>query len=949
MINTTLNSMGQTQAQTNISSSGLGTTVSQPDGGVTNITGGTRQGLNLFHSFGEFNVPEGKIANFQNEAGAPQTDNILSRVTGSNSSNIFGTLQTTDFGNANLFLMNPKGIIFGPKSALNIGGSFYATTANIIEFTDGMQFSAVPGPDDASLLTSASPEAFGFLGQETPTINLNGTIENTAAVRIEGLDSKGSDIVIVARDAFSEEKNGIVDGVKITGTLLTQGGKFELASVASPGRTVLEPVNLNDFNNQGRLTLVEGSEINTKGNFVGNNGGKVLIQGGEIKLEINSKIITSPREGLPPAPPTFIPNPSLGEGGDIEINGTESVTVAGSFVSTSSVLTSGGGGSITLAAPTVSLIDNSIIQTSAAFFGSSGSVVIKTTDSAPLSIKDSQINTTAFGPAVGDGGNITLNAPQVHIDGSNISSNTGSTTASAGTIEFNVGDITLTNSTQVDSSAALGTSQAGNIRVQGMNASGSSANSVLIDSDSTLSTTSGNISADAVGGSININAKQVALLNGGGLNANGRSGEAGLISVTASEGVTISGTSSTGSSSQISVIRQDGGNSGITSPSVQINTANLSILGGNITLTNEGNGPGGNLLVQGVDGNGAMARSISISGQSTKDNPAGLFTTTSGKGPGGNTTLIANQVIVRNNAEVTSSSTSSNTGAGAAGSVTVRTTNSIFLNGATIATEAVEGNGNEIQLIAGQNVELNNQAEVTAKSIAGNAGDISVEAKDSILITDSFVTTSSGGGDGGNIDFSANNLIFVDPSVISSSVGNGLGGNVSMNADSIVFQASQVLANATSGQGGKITMSANVVLQDLSSKFDASAGPTGIDGEVNIRAPIQNLNGTIAPLPENILSATTLYSQRCVAQKNGQFSSFSRGGGTGPLSGANGLLPSPLGANFSSIDASVSSQTEYHITIDRISRGLQPDLTRVRKKELLSNKSNFNLFEKDCS
>jgi len=117
-------------AQTSpITPSGLNTQVSAPEnlpsGAVQhNITGGTRPGGggNLFHSFGAFGVPTDNIANFRNDSALPTT-NILSRVTGGNPSNIFGTIQTQGFGNANLFLMNPAGIVFGPDATLNVGGS----------------------------------------------------------------------------------------------------------------------------------------------------------------------------------------------------------------------------------------------------------------------------------------------------------------------------------------------------------------------------------------------------------------------------------------------------------------------------------------------------------------------------------------------------------------------------------------------------------------------------------------------------------------------------------------------------------------------------------------------------------------------------------------------------------------------------------------------------------
>ena len=87
------------------------------------ITGGTRpgNGPNLFHSFGHLKVPSNNIANFLNDSGLP-TSNILGRVTGGNISNIFGTVQTTGFENANLFLINPAGFLFGPTARSTSGG-----------------------------------------------------------------------------------------------------------------------------------------------------------------------------------------------------------------------------------------------------------------------------------------------------------------------------------------------------------------------------------------------------------------------------------------------------------------------------------------------------------------------------------------------------------------------------------------------------------------------------------------------------------------------------------------------------------------------------------------------------------------------------------------------------------------------------------------------------------
>jgi filamentous hemagglutinin family protein len=115
----------------------LGTTVNST-GNIFTINGGTRSGNNLFHSFSQFSVPKGGAAIFNN---ATNVQTIFSRVTGSQLSTIDGILKSS--GRANLFLMNPNGIVFGPNAKLNLGGSFIGTTASTIKFEDGLEFNTV--------------------------------------------------------------------------------------------------------------------------------------------------------------------------------------------------------------------------------------------------------------------------------------------------------------------------------------------------------------------------------------------------------------------------------------------------------------------------------------------------------------------------------------------------------------------------------------------------------------------------------------------------------------------------------------------------------------------------------------------------------------------------------------------------------------------------------------
>src|ERR1043166_2427804 len=206
-------------AQT-ITSSGLDTAVSAPiqlPSGQTqfDITGGTRPegGTNLFQSSADFNVPNDNIANFLNDSGLP-TSNILARVTGGDVSNIFGTIQTTGFGHANLFLMNPAGFLCGPTATVNVGGMVTFNSADYLKLADGVRFNASPSTSADLLLSTAPVAAFGFLGSNPGAITVQGSQLSV---------TEGTGISLV--------------GGKITvqgGTLTAPSGQINLASVGKP-------------------------------------------------------------------------------------------------------------------------------------------------------------------------------------------------------------------------------------------------------------------------------------------------------------------------------------------------------------------------------------------------------------------------------------------------------------------------------------------------------------------------------------------------------------------------------------------------------------------------------------------------------------------------------------------------------------------------------------------
>ncbi len=172
-----------------------------------NIQGGrlSADGTNLFHSFSEFNLQKGQTASFSS---TEIIKNILTRVTGGNQSFINGTVQVVG-GNANLYIMNPAGIAFGPSAQLNVPASFTATTANGIRFNQAW-FSAT-GTNNYEQLVG-TPSAFAFPRQPT-------AVFNAADLEVK----PGQDLTLMGGSVIN------------TGTLKAPGGNITIAAIPEQG------------------------------------------------------------------------------------------------------------------------------------------------------------------------------------------------------------------------------------------------------------------------------------------------------------------------------------------------------------------------------------------------------------------------------------------------------------------------------------------------------------------------------------------------------------------------------------------------------------------------------------------------------------------------------------------------------------------------------------------
>ena len=346
-------------------------------GNVRVVEGGTRRGGNLFHSFREFSVPTGGEASFQGVDSS--VTNLFTRVTGSSVSRINGTIQVlqTDgtVSPANLFLLNPNGIVFGPNASLNIGGAFLATTADSISFDGARQFSAV-NPQASPLLTLSIPTGLQFGSNPQPIIN-----------RSTGLQVRSGETLALVGGQISF----------LGGAVTSSGGRVELGAVGGsnlPTQVTFTnntlALNYQNVQNFQDIRLSNGAYVDASGE----RGGDVQIRGRNVVLtDISS--IGAATQGAEP-------------GGTIDVGATQSIILRGG--STIATFTSGES------------------RAGDVFLRASDSVQLLGTVKIPdekTSIQPSAVGSQVSESATGNGGNVTVEtAHLIAQDGGGIDAST---------------------------------------------------------------------------------------------------------------------------------------------------------------------------------------------------------------------------------------------------------------------------------------------------------------------------------------------------------------------------------------------------------------------------------------------------------------------------------------------------------------------------------------------
>ncbi|NJR16929.1 MAG: filamentous hemagglutinin N-terminal domain-containing protein [Calothrix sp. CSU_2_0] len=420
--------------------------------GVTSdrIDGGVIKGNNLFHSFREFNVKNGQQVYFANPSGI---NNILGRVTGNNPSQILGTLGVN--GNANLFFINPNGIIFGQNARLDVGGSFIASTASSLKFADGSNFSAT-APEKTPLLTVSVPIGLQFAGNPG-NILVQGNGRGLRRSETPILDTKDALRVQPNRTLALVGGHVALEG----GTLKTAEGRIELGSVAGTGLVSLTPnekgfsLGYEGISNFGDISFSKATAVDASG--IG--GGDIQIQARKVTLKEGSQIESTSIEG--------------GRGGKLIVTASELVELSGTtadnpqdnrrFPSSFSTDNRENGkipGELTINTQKLILRNGGRISASNSTDGVGGGITINASDSVELigtftasgGLRSSGISVQTRGS--GNAGKLTINTQKLQIrDGAELSASTFSS-GNGGDIELNV----------LDAVELIGTSPNGQLR-----------------------------------------------------------------------------------------------------------------------------------------------------------------------------------------------------------------------------------------------------------------------------------------------------------------------------------------------------------------------------------------------------------------------------------------------------------------------------------------------------
>lgn len=926
-----------------------------PDYQIPDSLGLTR-GTNLFHSFSQFDIGKTESATF---TGPDTIANIFSRVTGGEVSVINGLLKS-EMPNADLYLFNPAGVLFGPNTTLDLPGAFFTGTADYITLgQDGVFHTSLSG---ASVLTSSAPAAFGFLDDSPAEVVVYGSLLAVAP---------GEQMGIVAGDTYLDY-----------GFLSAKNGRIDLAAVASAGEVALGPdgITTSGIDQMGYLSLTSFSSAYASSD----GGGEIYIRAGELFCS-NSKIMA---ETLGSGSAGLI---NIQTDGDMVLDNEAKISTASG--------SSGSAGDITIDTAGLEINGDSVIQSSGLDIGPAGDVTITASDRVEMTGLENGSSSGIFAYASAGNapaGDITITTPDLAMATETAINARALNSGKSGTITLDTQAISMSDSAQVLNSTVDGhggdiiVTATDSVTISGgagkspsgffSDSSGSGNGGNIIINTGTCQVDGGEIRAGALdqgdAGSVSITTDTLSLLNGGAVDAFTKgAGNAGGVDIQASESILVSGFNSDGYDSRISTYTNGGGKGGslsLTAPdititnravilnrtwqtgqggNIEIKADTLSVTGlAQISCSTFGSAPGGDLIV-------TAGESVTLSGSGPIQGgieASGLFAATEGDGPGGSVKVNTPLLQITDGGLIQGTSI-----AGGMGGDIVVDADTVSISGGGVITSGAEGTGDggSITITAGKEINMTGKNNnfysglFVNTSAGGDSGDINIQAPD-ISISDqaaieagniggsglggdivvwgnrvdlsgqgSISTRSTGTGDAGNISITAPDYLFLDHGRVTTEANFSDGGNISVQAGNLLrLVQSDITATVGGGlgNGGNIDIDPTFIVLDrsriIANAFQGNGGNITLVGNYFFSDPFTlisassqlGIDGTVAIETPNIdLSAafSTLpeYSQ-IPELDNDRCQSGEDAAGSLVRSGRGGLPPGPFAAVHPPLD-----------------------------------------------
>ena len=823
------------------------------NGEISTITGGTVSGDYLFHSFETFSIVDGATASFDHSAAI---DSIITRVTGGTESIINGLLEAQ--GNADFFLLNPNGIVFGADAQLNIGGSFIGSSADHILFDDDSVFSAVD-PQAPPLLTvnttlglqyGATPGPITVQGAGNNLTTDENTLEVILSNRPDGLDvSAGQTLALIGGDVS-------LDG----GNLTAPTGRVILGSTANNTVTLTDDGNgwSADYGSGsilGDIALSGAASVLTSGE----GGGEIQLTGQAVRIVEGAALLANTL-GAEDAVGISIQASELLRVHGAVLDNEGEVIFPTSIFSEVNPDASGSGGNIRITTPRLRIAAGAQISASTLGRGDAGDIEVSANRVNILggaATTPSGLFVNVLNPDTeGNGGTLSIVAQRLDITGgAEIAANTEGI-GDSGTITLDVDAVNVV-------AGAFGLGASG-IFAQSTEGSTGRGGALFIESDR----------LQVIGGAV-IQVLPFA------------SGAGGRLDIVADQ-ILLDGQSPNGSPSAISaVVGSDASGQG---GQIAIETEQLEIINGaQLTTATNGSGDAGSLQVN--------ADHILLVGGDDLATIISSAVEANGTGKGGRLAITTDTLTLMDGAQI-STSTQSNEPAGdltiRARTIDIEGRNNLARSG--IVSVAIVGDGAGGQMVIDtETLTIRDGGIVTASNFPtvdnrrpgqGPAGNVVIQA-DRIDLDTGEITASTSVGDRGNIRLDSELLFLRDRSLITTNADSATGGNIEISSENIVaFNNSDITANANQGIGGRVVITANglfgIQFRDaLTPQSDitvtSNLGPQ-FDGVVDLSTPdVDPLQGVL-DLPNILLDPNIEVVAACEQLQGNELIITGRGG-----------------------------------------------------------------------